>query len=78
MKKNAVRFRRGDSMPLDKENKSKYDQEYRRKYVVKKLIPFNKKKQEDMDILDWIESRPENSTQYIKRLVREDMEKASE
>lgn len=62
-------------MPFDK---SKYDQEYARKNVIRKHIPFNKLKPEDMKLLEWIESREESATAYIKRLVLEDMEKAPE
>ena len=56
-------------------DKSKYDQQYSKLFVTKKLIPFNKLKKEDVELLQWIEAQEENATQYVKRLVREDMNK---
>ena len=54
-------------------NKSMYDQEYMRKNITRKLIPFNKLKPDDMEILHWLNSRPEGATAYIKELIRKDM-----
>ena len=55
------------------DKKSRYDQEYMRQYITRKLIPFNKLKQDDMEILAWLNSRPEGATAYIKDLIRRDM-----
>jgi len=55
-------------------SKSEYDQEYRRQYVVKKLIPFNRTKPSDVELYDWLCSQS-NMTAYIKSLIREDMER---
>ena len=56
-------------------NKRKYDQEYAKKYFKSKIISFNTKKPDDIALLDWIKSQPEEGTKYIKRLVKEDMER---
>ena len=55
------------------DKKSRYDQEYMRQNITRKLIPFNKLKQDDMEILAWLNSRPEGATAYIKDLIRKDM-----
>jgi hypothetical protein len=55
------------------QKKSRYDQEYMRQNITRKLIPFNKLKQDDMEILEWLNSRPEGATAYIKDLIRRDM-----
>lgn len=58
-------------------DKSAYDQQYRRDHIVKKLIPFNRDKPEDMALLEYAESKgPRQFSAYVKRLIREDMEKA--
>lgn len=55
-------------------NKSRYDQEYMRKNITRKLLAFNKTNPADMEILEWINSQP-NGTAYIKRLIKEDMDR---
>ena len=59
---------------MEKFDKNKYDQDYMKKNITRKLIPFNKKKPEDVKMLKWLDSRPEGITAYIKGLVLEDME----
>ena len=56
-------------------DKSKYDQEYHKNNYVTKRIPFNKQIPEDLKLLSWAENQG-NFTQYIKRLIRQDMEKS--
>lgn len=55
-------------------DKGKYDQAYNRENITRKFIPFNKNTPEDVTLLEWINRQP-NATAYIKKLVREDMEK---
>ena len=55
-------------------DKSKYDQEYAKEHIRRKHIPFNDTDPEDMLLWDWIRKQP-NATQYIKKLIREDMQK---
>lgn len=45
---------------------------YEKANVKQKLVKFFPG---DSDILAWLESRPEGMSAYIKRLIREDMER---
>ena len=55
-------------------DKSKYDQEYAKKNIVRKNIPFNKTVPDDVKILEWLKDRPEGMTAYIKKLILDDIE----
>lgn len=55
-------------------DKRQYDQQYAKAHLTKKLISFNLDKPEDMKLLSFAESFG-NFTNYIKRLIRQDMEK---
>lgn len=61
--------------PESLQKKSAYDQEYARIYIKRKLLPFNMRVDEDAKIWDWLGEQG-NFTQYIKRLIRADMDKA--
>ena len=55
-----------------------YNNGYRSKNFRSKCIAFNRQFPEDVALLDWINEQVkygENGNQYIKRLVREDMER---
>lgn len=57
-------------------NKAEYDQQYRRDHIITKLLPFNKDKPEDLELLRYAESKGKRKfTEYIKNLIREDMDK---
>ena len=56
-------------------NKKAYDAQYIKKYFKQKTIPFNTKVESDIALLDWVKEQPEGGNQYIKRLIREDMER---
>lgn len=58
-----------------REKKREYDVAYAKKNFKCKNLAFNKLYPEDIALLDWINSQPENGTKYIKRLIREDMER---
>ena len=58
-------------MPRDK---YAYDQQYLKANITTKPLTFNRQKPDDMELLEWINEQG-NATQYIKRLVREDMER---
>ena len=60
-------------MPFDK---TKYDIEYARAHIRRKHIPFNDTVPEDQELLSWLATKP-NVTQYVKQLIREDMERDS-
>ena len=59
-------------MPPNKDRKYSYDQDYLKSNIKNVVIPFNKRKEDDMTLLDWLNSRTEGKTAYIKRLIRED------
>lgn len=53
-------------------DKSKYDQEYAKKNIVQKKIPFNRSIPDDARLLDFL-TTIDNFTAYVKNLIREDM-----
>jgi antitoxin component of RelBE/YafQ-DinJ toxin-antitoxin module len=55
-----------------KERKARYDMEYARKNIRRKEIPFNLTQPEDEELFRYLESQG-NFTQYIKDLIRKDM-----
>ena len=57
-------------MPFDKKA---YDMEYARQNITRKHIPFNLTNKEDADLLAWL-NKQGNVTQYIKQLIRADIE----
>ena len=54
-------------------DKSRYDKEYNKAHIRRKFIPFNDTNKEDAELLAWL-GQQGNVTQYVKRLIREDME----
>ena len=58
-------------MPFDK---STYDKEYAKEHIKRKHIPFNTGNPDDSEMLAWLAGK-DNVSQYVKRLVREDMKK---
>jgi hypothetical protein len=57
-------------------DKNRYDQEYNKAHIKRKFIPFNDNVPEDQELLSWLATKP-NVTQYVKELIREDMERDS-
>lgn len=55
-------------------NQAEYVKQYQRANVIGKKITFNRTNPEDMELMSWLESRPEGMVAYMKRLIREDME----
>ena len=55
--------------------KLEYIKEYNRENIVYKKINFNRGKPDEMQIVEWLESRPEGIAMYLKRLIAEDMKK---
>ena len=60
-----------------------FDQDtYVRQYIQEnrttKNLTFNKRSDDDMELLKWINDQPESFNQYVKRLIRKDMEKSKE
>lgn len=56
-----------------KANKTAYNMDYAKKYFKSKVLSFNTQYPEDIALLDWVKKQ-ENGTQYIKDLIRADME----
>ena len=57
-------------MPFDKKA---YDQDYNQKNVFVKRLPFNRNNPDDVELLAFLEAHG-NTTQYLKKLIRRDME----
>ena len=55
-------------------NKKKYNNEYAKNFFKSKLIQFNVQYPDQMEMLEWINAQPEGGNEYIRRLVRADME----
>ena len=55
--------------------KAQYNQAYAKKFFKTKLIQFNTNIPEDIAMLDWIKKQPEGGNAYIKRLIKEDIER---
>lgn len=68
------------SMPLQPKKKPTtstkkygYDQNYLKQNIVSVGVTFNRRKKDDMMMLDWLNNRDESRVAYIKRLILEDM-----
>lgn len=55
-------------------NKKKYNNEYAKNFFKSKLIQFNVQYPDQMEMFDWINAQPEGGNEYIRRLIRADME----
>lgn len=58
-----------------RKRKYQYDQRYLKQNVVTVGVTFNRRKPDDMVLLDWVRNREETNVAYIKRLIIQDMEK---
>lgn len=56
-------------------NKREYDKEYSRLHIKYRKLNLNTSKQEDIALMEWIDSQPEGASNYLKRLVLADMQK---
>lgn len=54
-------------------DKSAYDQTYAKEHVVMKRVPFNRER--DAALLSALDAQQEPFATYVKRLIREDMER---
>lgn len=54
--------------------------EYQQKYIKDNIkfisVPFNLKQEEDFELYNYLDQIEEKKAPYIKRLIREDMQKA--
>lgn len=80
-KSDKVFFGRVMHMPIGRPrtrtdgDKYNYDQQYIRSNVTFINVSFNRRKPDDVAILNWLNGLNESKVGYIKRLIREDMEK---
>ena len=58
-----------------KERKTAYDTQYILKNIVQKRINFNKQVPEDVEMLEWVNTK-KNQGQYMKGLIKDDMKKS--
>ena len=56
-------------------NQAEYVKQYHREQVIGKKVTFNRNNPDDMELLEWLVNRPEGMVGYIKKLIREDMNK---
>ena len=54
-------------------SKKDYDIQYARENVIRKIVPFNRRNDEDMVLLDHAETHG-NFTAYVKALIRQDLD----
>lgn len=55
-------------------DQNKYIQQYISENRTTKNLTFNKRNAEDMEMLEWLNSREEGFNKYIKNLIRKDMQ----
>ena len=55
--------------------KKEYDKKYAKEHFQGKHITFNKDIPEEIELFEWIKAQPEQGNTYIKRLIREDMQR---
>lgn len=70
--------RRGDYMPRNKSgnfDQKEYVNDYIKKTIVYRRMNFNRNKPDDMQMVEWIDAQPEGASNYLKRLVQDDMSK---
>lgn len=58
----------------EKFNQAEYIRQYQREHRIEKKVTFNRNNPDDMNLLGWLASRPEGMVQYLKSLIRSDME----
>lgn len=57
----------------EKFDQAAYVRQYQRENRVDKKVTFNRLNPADMELLDWLSTRPEGMVQYLKSLIRSDM-----
>lgn len=67
--------RRMQLKPQAKQNKYERDQSYIKNNLMFVNLSFNRKKPDDMILYEWLEGVCESKVSYVKRLIREDMER---
>lgn len=62
--------------PTGSFDQKQYVKDYIKAKIVYRRMNFNNGKPEDLEMVEWIDSQPEGVSNYLKRLVAEDMEKS--
>ena len=62
--------------PSGEFDQKEYIKEYIKDNIVYKRINFNRGDSDDMAMVAWLESRDEKISNYLKRLISEDMKKS--
>lgn len=55
-------------------DQKEYSKEYQRQFIKFRKMNFNIQNRDDSAMVDWIDSQPEGTSGYLKRLVKADME----
>lgn len=50
-----------------------YMRQYGKDHIRYRKINFNLSKLEDVEIMEWLDNRPEGTSPYLKRLILQDM-----
>ena len=56
-------------------DQKEYNKAYNREHIVYRKMNLNNSIPEDQEILNWLDSREEKTSVYLKRLVLEDMKR---
>ena len=59
-------------------DQKQYVNEYIKAKIVYRRMNFNKGKPDDMEMVEWLDSQPEGVSNYLKRLVADDMRRATQ
>lgn len=55
-----------------------YGKQYQQSFIVYRKINFNRQNSADMEMMNWIDEQEEGTSNYLKRLVRSDMDARAE
>ena len=59
-------------------DQKQYVNDYIKAKIVYRRMNFNNGKPDDMQMVEWIDSQPEGVSNYLKRLVADDMRRAAQ
>ena len=59
-------------------DQKEYVNEYIKTTIIYRRMSFNRNKPDDMQMVEWIDSQPGGASNYLKRLVRGDMERGKQ
>lgn len=59
--------------PSGEFDQKQYIKDYAKANIIYRKMNFNRLKQDDMAIVSWLDSQPEGVSNYLKRLIAEDI-----